>query len=109
MAMIRLTHLKAFGASCVFHGLLLGLLVGLAFLYRAHLPPKNGSAPSAPSILLSTLVIVSPPPAPATPPALPATSTTSVVPAPTPQPESVVKPSEQGAPVLAIQTPPAAA
>jgi periplasmic protein TonB len=55
-------RLRAFLASCVFHGLALCLLLGLTFLYRSHMPPlKNGSAPGSPSISLEKMVVFSPP------------------------------------------------
>ena len=59
-------RLRAFLASCAFHGLMLGLILVLAFLCRSQMsPPKSGSAPGAPSISLEKITIVSPPPKPA--------------------------------------------
>jgi len=102
--------LRAFIASCAFHGAAIGLLLGLTFLYRSHLPPpKNGSAPGAPSITLETMHIVSPPPEPApaansilavNPPALAAIPTPE-----SPEPESrltLPKLPQEGLPVLAF-------
>jgi periplasmic protein TonB len=68
--------LGAFLASCAFHGLLLGSLVALSFMYRPHLPPiRSGSAPGAPTLSMETMVIVSPPPQhPAPRPPTPATA-----------------------------------
>jgi TonB family protein len=92
--------LRAFLASCAFHGLLLGSLVALGFLYRSHLPPiRSGSAPGAPSISLETMVIVSPPPQPPPPPPpkpAPAVGTISAV-------DSRPAPPEGTVPVLAVQ------
>jgi periplasmic protein TonB len=60
--------LRAILVSCAFHGLLLGSVLGLGFLYRSHLPlPQSGSAPGASVISLETMVITSPP-APPMPP-----------------------------------------
>ena len=109
-------RVRAFLASCAFHGLLLGSLVALTLVYRSHPPPpKSGSAYSAPSVSLETMVIVPPPtqpPAPQLPKPTPAVS--DVIPAPvtpaptmaaaTPQqPEAKPAPAEGTVPVLAIQ------
>lgn len=88
-------RLRAFLASCVFHGLALGLLLGLTFLYRSHLPPpKSGSAPGAPSILLEKIVIISPPPAP---------TVTAIAPSPPRKPEAKPPPPLATVPLLAAQ------
>jgi protein TonB len=94
---------RAVFASCAFHGLALGLLLWLTFLYRAHLPlPKSGSAPGASIITLETMVVVTPAPQPIQPPA-------PIPPAPVALPTP--KPPDVGVPVLAIKiikpTPPA--
>jgi protein TonB len=112
----RPRRLRAFLASCAFHGLLIGSLVGLSFLYRSHLPPmRSGSAPGAPALSLETMVIVSPPPQPPAPqppkptpavggiPALPAPAPTVAATTPPPKPEAKPAPPEGTVPVLAIQ------
>jgi TonB family protein len=77
---------------------LLGLILGLAFLYRSQMPPpKSGSAPGAPSISLEKMIIVSPPPQP--PAALPAPPPTIAATAPPLRPA----PPEAIVPVLAVQ------
>ena len=59
----RARHFRAFAASCIFHGFLICLIVGLAFIYWPHLRhKKSGSPQSNQSISFSTLVIVSSPP-----------------------------------------------
>ena len=59
----RTRHFRAFIASCIFHGFLICLLLGLTFIYWTHLQPfKNGSPHGGQSVSLPTLVIVSPPP-----------------------------------------------
>src|SRR5271156_1858354 len=76
---INPTHgLRAFFASCVFHGLLLGLVIGLGFLYHSHLSPlKSGSAPGSSFISLEKMVVISPPSPPPPPhPPKPATAST---------------------------------
>jgi protein TonB len=97
--------LRAFLTSCAFHGLALGSLVGLGFMYQSHLPPtKSGSAPGAPTLCMETMVIVSPPPVPAPPaPAVstPAPAPISTVPPRAPQTERRLP--EQGVPVWAVQ------
>jgi len=110
----RTPHLRALLASCVFHALVLGLLVTL--LYRENaLPKRSGSAPGAPSITLSTLVIISaPPPVPPTVPAKPALAVpttpppapaadapTAVAATPPPNPEMTAPPPDIGVPILA--------
>lgn len=95
-------RLPAFLASCAFHGLLLGLILGLAFLYRWQLPPlKSGSAPGAPSISLEKMIIVSPPPRPPAP----APTIAATTPAHEPAPAVGSKPAPPKAivPVLAVQ------
>jgi len=88
----------------------------VAFHYHTHLPPiKTGSAPGAPTVTLSTLVILSPPPEPPQPP-LPVKPAPPVPPAPSvsevpvtppppspPEPITQPEPAEQGVPVLAAQ------
>ena len=75
-------RLRAFLVSCLFHGLLLGLLVGVTFIYRTHLRPTDQGSPFS-SRSLPTLVIVAPPleipppPVPAKP--LPPSSSAPVV------------------------------
>jgi TonB family protein len=104
-------RLRAFLASCAFHGLVLGLILGLTLLYRSHLPPlKSGSAPGSPSISLEAMIIVSPPPQPPKPPpaandipALKAPAPTVAATAPPREPEARPAPPEQGVPVLAVQ------
>ena len=90
--------LRAFFASCVFHGLLLGSLVGLSFIYRSHLLPiRSGSAPGAFSISIEKMVVVSSPPQPVPkPPAI----------AQMPQlrePETPPQPARPALPILAAQ------
>jgi protein TonB len=114
MGRIQPHRLRAFLASCVFHGLALGSLAALTLAYRSHLPPpKSGSAAGAPSLSLETMVIVSPPPqppAPEPPKAAPAVDNTPTLPSPTVavttpprEPEAKPAPAEATVPVLAIQ------
>ena len=105
------THrMRAFLASCVFHGLALGLILWLTFLYRSQMPPiKSGSAPGTPSISLEKMVVVSPS---RKPPAQPPKSATAIpTPAPpviaaTPprEPEFIPAPPEATIPFLAVQS-----
>ncbi len=94
---------RAVAASFIFHGLLLGSVVGLSFIYHSHLPLiTNGSAPGSTVMVLEPMIITStppPPPAPSIPPpALPTpTPTVAIAPVPPVQPLATV-------PVLA--TPP---
>lgn len=97
--------LRAFVASCVFHGVLLGSIVGLSLFYRLHLAPiKSGSAPGASVISLETMVITSPPPQPAPPgPTPPISQTRATISPPTSyQLVALPKLPEEGVPVLAI-------
>ena len=110
-------RLRAFLASCVFHGLMLGSLMALTLAYRSHLPPpKSGSAAGAPALSLETMVIVSPPPQPPAPqPPKPAPAVDSSPAFPTPAPtvavitppreteEAKPAPAKATVPVLAIQ------
>jgi TonB family protein len=97
--------LRAFIASCAFHGVLLGSVVGLSFYYSSHLPPiKSGSTPGVSVISLETMVITSPPPpkpAPLVPPP-PVLPTPATTPPPLPrQLVAVPKLPDEGVPVLA--------
>jgi TonB family protein len=107
-------RLRAFLASCAFHGFALGLILGLAFLYRSQMsPPKSGSAPGAPSISLEKITIVSPPPKPAPAvgsnpavraiPSLPTPAPAIVATTPPRAPEAKPVPPEATVPVLAVQ------
>ena len=98
--------LRAFVASCLFHGLLLGSVVGLGFLYRSHLPLiPSGSAPGASVISLETMVITSPPPptVPPTTPHLVTETPATLSPSMPHQPVALPKLPEEGVPVLATQ------
>jgi TonB family protein len=80
----RKHHAKAFVASCVFHGFLLCLILGLTYFYRSHIPLfKSGSKANGGTITLSTLVIVPTPPQPTPPPeqAIPVVAKQSIKPA----------------------------
>ena len=111
--MNKARHVLVFCASCAFHGLVLVVLLVSTYLCQSHLPPKSGSAPGAPTITLSTLVIVSPPP-PAPPPPMvtkpapdpapsPAPTPVAVETPPPPEPETKASLPETGVPVLAEQ------
>jgi len=94
--------LRAFLASCAFHGLLLCLILWLAFLYRSQMPPlKSGSAFGAPSISLEKMIIISPPPQP--PAALPAPAPTVAATMPPREPKTKPAPPKATVPVLAVQ------
>lgn len=98
----RKHHVRAFIASCIFHGLLLCLFLRLTFIYQAHLQPaQNGSPAGGPPISLPTLVIISPPPviAPPTPPP----PVALVEPAPTVPPK--LPTPKASVPVLTFQPP----
>jgi len=110
--------LRAFLASCAFHGLLLGSAVALGFMYRSHLPPiPSGSAPGAPALSMETMVIVSPPPQPPKPmlpPPFPPVTAATPLPKPAPAVGSISAvgtpavggrpaPPEGTVPVLAVQ------
>jgi TonB family protein len=63
MSRNRALHIRAFIASFLFHAVLLGLLVGLTFIYWSRLyPSKSGSPQGGQSISLPILVIVPSPP-----------------------------------------------
>jgi protein TonB len=99
-------RLRAFLASCAFHGLLLCLILWLAFLYHSQMPPlKSGSAFGAASISLEKMIIVSPPPQP--PPALPAPAPTVADTTPPREPAPAVgskpAPPKATVPILAVQ------
>jgi protein TonB len=98
-------RLRAFLASCAFHGLVLCLILWLAFLYRSQMPPpKSGSAFGAPSISLEKMIIVSPPPQhPAPAPAIAATTPPRK---PAPAVGSKPAPPKATVPVLAIRPSP---
>jgi TonB family protein len=56
-------HAYAIAASCAFHVLTLGGLLGMAFYYQSHAePPVHGSAAGAPTIVLETMVVAPAPP-----------------------------------------------
>jgi len=103
----RARHVRAFIASCIFHGFLICLLLGLTFIYWSHFqPPKNGSPHGGQSLSLPTLVIVSPPPEISHPsPTPPSPVALSQPPVPT---SPKLPTPEEGIPVLMprqIQTP----
>jgi protein TonB len=92
--------LRAVLASCTFHGLALGLLLALTFLYRSEMPPpKSGSAPGSASISLEKIIVVSPPVRPA-PPQPPKPATASI---PLRAPEAKPPSPEAAVPLLAAQ------
>jgi TonB family protein len=91
--------LRAFLASCVFHGLLLGSVIGLGLLYRSQMmPPKSGSAPGSAFISLEKMIVVSPPVRP--PPPLPPKPATAATP---PHEPEAKPPPEATVPLLAAQ------
>jgi len=110
-------HVRAVLASCVFHALLLALVVGWTVYYHApRLPVTSGSAESVPTLTLSTMVIVSSPlPAPTpvtekkipTPPKPPAPVV--AIPPPIKATPPVIPPPQEGIPVLTATTKPATA
>ncbi len=98
--------LRAFLASCVFHGLLLGSLVGLSLMYRPHLPPvRSGSAPGAPAVSLETMVIVPPPPPPSPSPAVSPPAAGAISEAIQPAPTAISPPPPRAAPEAERQSP----
>jgi TonB family protein len=100
----RARHFRAFVASCLFHGFLVCLLIGLTFLYWPRFQPlKSGSPQGGQSISLPTLVIVAP-----SVPVPPDREKSSSPPPPRmaatePQPPPIPKPPEKSVPVPAPQ------
>jgi TonB family protein len=110
----RKLHRRAFLASCVFHGVVLCLILWLTIHFRSQiLLSKSGSAPGSPSITLEKITIVSPPPQPLPKPLAPPPVSSAPAPTPpaivhtqTPQlhaPESPPQPTSPAIPVLAAQ------
>jgi len=98
--------LHAIVASCLFHGLLVGSVVGLGFLYRSHLPLiPSGSAPGTSVISLETMVITPPPPQPVPPlpPHLVLQPPATISPPMPTQAVTLPKLPEEGVPVWAAQ------
>jgi len=102
--------LRAVLASCLFHGLVFCLLLGVTLSYRSHLPLPRGSPPAAPSISLETIILPSPEPEPEpvplpSPTFAPPSVTPVAVAAPTPlplEPIPLVPLPKVGLPVLPL-------
>jgi len=97
------SSLRAVAGSCVLHGLLVGLIVGLSLLYRAAQPPtRSGSA--APTVMSLETVVVTSTTQPAPPPPTPVVQAPAPLSPPMPrQPVALSKLPEEGVPVLAVQ------
>ena len=104
------TSTFAIAASCAFHALTLGSLLGLACYYQSQAPPSpSGSAAGAPTITLEAMVVAptrpEPPPASVaafTPPTIPMLSPPTVD--KTPQtPIAPTKIPDDGVPVLPLR------
>jgi protein TonB len=98
-------NVRAILASCAFHALMLGALLGLTFYYQLHEPPPpSGSAAGAPTITLEAMVVVPTPPAP-TPVLTPPTVEPPIptVAKPLQEPISPEKLPDEGLPVLPMK------
>ena len=100
-------HARAIFASCAFHALMLGVLLGVTIYYQLH-PPSlpSGSPPGAPTITLQAMVVAPAPPEPPAPtplpPAIAAWPPVSVV-EPLPEPLAPIKLPIDGVPILPIK------